>query len=117
MGLTQQPNQRNFLVSGSETIVLTADVITDSIISTGISSVFYIQSVNVLSLSDETVTYSLEVSMDNITFYPYEDMLDDLALKGFYKGDLTGVNVYLRLRIKVNTNTTGSTELLIGGFQ
>ena len=117
MGLTQEPNQRNFLVSGSETILLTGDVITDSISSFGISSVFYIQSVNVLGLSDETVTYSLEVSMDDITFYPYDDTLNDLALKGFYKGDLTGVNVYVRLNIKVNTNTTGSTELLIGGFQ
>ena len=117
MALTQEAGQRNFLVSGSETILLTADVITDSIPSHGIPSVFYLQSVNVLGLSDQTVTYSLEVSMDDSTFYPYEDTLNDLALKGFYKGELTGVNVYLRLNIKINTITTGSTELLIGGFK
>ena len=118
MALTQQPSQRNFLVGGSETIPLVANVTTDIMSLVGITVGFSIQAVNVLGLSDETVTYTIEASMDGVTFYPYKPTFyEDVALKGLNSDDTIAGLLYFRLVISINDNTTGSAEFLIGGFK
>lgn len=61
----------------------------------------------VFSSLDASPTWSLEVSNDNITFYPYDDLTDDAAIdQGF--DDTHSSFLYWRINYNAQTNTTGT---------
>lgn len=61
----------------------------------------------VFSSLDADPTWTLEVSNDNTTFYPYEDVNKDAAIdQGFC--DTHTTFLYWRINYNADTNTTGT---------
>ena len=103
----------DFTYLGSKTIPLTADLVTGGILVSNINSV-QIQFLDITGLNG-TPTYTLESSLDKITFIPYDgsytsgvDINNGLRITSFQAQ-------YIRLNILVNDNTTGSCTIKLIG--
>jgi len=104
-----------FQYAGNQTIPLTADISTTGILVNSLRSV-QIQFLNI-SGTDGTPLYTLESSLDDITYIPYivsdPDFIDMDITKGIRI--LTFKAQYIRINISMNGNTTGSCEIKLIG--
>ena len=101
-----------FTVSGSDTIDLSVSSETDPIIL-GDSTWWTIQALDIAGLSDETVTYTIQTTLDaSSDWADYEPAYySAVPLITQSTDDARIRSVYLRLKIDVNTNTSGTCKI------